>query len=131
MKVLKYQMPLVVWAVIVYFVSVDPDLRRMFNAFAGWDKIIHALLYFVLCWLAWRAFTKQDFSSTVRRSASLGAFIFCIVTSVMDEYNQSFFPGRTPEFFNVVADIGGALLFVAMAWLRHRPDSEIMDNPKG
>lgn len=124
MKALKYQVPLVVWAVIVYFLSVDPDLRRMFNTSAGLDKIIHALLYFVLCWLAWRAFHKQDLYSMLRNGAFLGAFIFCLVYSVMDEYNQSFIPGRTPEFFNVVADMGGALLFIAIAWLRHRPDGE-------
>ena len=67
----------------------------------------------------------------LRQRAFLGAFIFCVVSALMDEYNQSFIPGRTPEPMNVVADTGGALLFIAIAMLRNRPDANDEEHKQG
>lgn len=124
MRLLKYQFPPVLWAILIYFFSTIPNLNVILNIPAGADKIVHAGLYFILCWLTWRAFHEQHSFLILKNGAMLGAFIFCLVYGMLDEYHKSFMPGRIPEFYNVVADTGGALLFIAVALLRYRPPSQ-------
>ncbi len=106
------------WVVIIYLLSAIPNVQDMFNFPPGVDKIVHAVFYFVLCWLAWRAFYHQDTFPMMRNSAFLGAFIFCVAFCVLDELHQMFVPGRSSDLYDAIAAAGGALLFVAIASLR-------------
>jgi VanZ family protein len=71
----------------------------------------------VLCWLVYRAFYNQRYLPFVRRAPLLGAFLFSVVYGVMDEYHQRHVPGRISDVNDLLADAGGALLFVGIAWL--------------
>ena len=118
--VLKYQIPPLVWVIVIYLLSAIPNIHLTFKTPPGTDKLVHAILYFVLCWLVWRAFHYQVSLPMMRNSALLGAFIFCVAYGFLDEYHQTFTPGRDSDFYDVIADTGGALLFVAIASLRSR-----------
>lgn len=100
----------------------------MFTTPAGTDKIVHALLYFILCWLVWRAFYHQHAFQQMRNNAFLGAFIFCVVYGLLEEYHHTFLPGRDPDILDVMADAGGALLFIAIASLVLRRQKEPEEN---
>jgi VanZ family protein len=128
--VLKYQVPPVLFAVLIYFLAAIPNVHLIIQLPVGADKIVHAVLFFVLCWLMWRAFYYQHTLPVIRNSAILGAFIFCVIYGILDEYHDSFVPGRSADFFDVVADAGGALLFVAIASLRRLHRREIEENPQ-
>ncbi len=121
-RILIYQLPPFVWAILIYFLTAIPGIQLVLAAPAGIDKLIHAALYFILCWLTWRAFYRQEWYPALKEGAPLGAFIFCVVYGFLDEYHQSFIPGRSPEFYNALADTGGALLFIALMLLRHHPN---------
>lgn len=54
----------------------------------------------------------------------MGAFIFSAVYGLMDEYHQSFVPGRTVDFYDFLADCGGALLYTAIFWLFQRRNGD-------
>jgi VanZ family protein len=118
MNFLKYQFPPVLWIIVIYSLSAIPNLQQLFRFPLGVDKLAHAVFYFVLCWLVWRAFRQQHAFPIMRNGALLGAFIFSVAFCSLDEYHQMFVPGRNSDFNDVIAAAGGALLFVAIASLR-------------
>lgn len=54
----------------------------------------------------------------------MGAFVFSAAYGVLDEYHQSFVPGRSVEFYDFLADCGGALLYTAIFWLVQRRNGD-------
>jgi VanZ family protein len=106
-NVVKYQVPPVLFAIGIYFLSAIPNIHLIVNPPQGADKFVHAFLFFVFCWLVWRAFHHQGIFLLMRKGALLGAFIFCVVYGSLDEYHHSFVPGRSSDFFDLVADTGG------------------------
>jgi VanZ family protein len=116
----KYQLPPILWIVLIYFLSSLSNFHVRFKIPPGTDKFVHAVIYFVLCWLTRRAFFVQERFSSIRRYALMGAFIFSVVYGALDEYHQGFVPGRTVDAYDLMADAGGALLFVAVYWLLQR-----------
>ncbi len=125
---LKYQLPPLLWVVVIYLLSSLPNPQLRFKIPPGSDKVLHAIIYFVLCWLSRRAFYHQDFFSPLRRSAYLGAFVFSVVYGFLDEYHQTHVPGRTWELYDLMADAGGALLYVAIAWMLQRREGNSAGN---
>ena len=61
----------------------------------------------------------------------MGAFIFSAAYGVLDEYHQSFVPGRSVEFYDFLADCGGALLYTALFWLLQQRNGDSTQLPKG
>lgn len=82
--------------------------------FDGIDKVVHVGSFFVLT-LAWR-WAGLD----ARLMLALG-----VVLAAVTEYGQGLLPWpRSPEFFDVLADVAGVVLGVAMwpmaRWIRER-----------
>ena len=127
----KYQLPPILWLLLIFLLSAAPYLHLRIKTPPGTDKIVHAFIYFVLCWLSRRAFFHQSAIPAFRRSATLGAFVFTVVYGVLDEYHQAFVPGRTADIYDLMADAGGALLFVAILWLRQPRTQEEPAGPQG
>ncbi|HTY36484.1 MAG TPA: VanZ family protein [Bacteroidota bacterium] len=124
MNFLKYQLPFLVWAIIVYVVSAIPFLQRFMYTPPGIEKIVHAVLFFVLCWLTWRLFYNQEGFPVMRGAALLGSFLFCLVFGFLDEYHHNFVSGRSADMNNVIANVGGAMLFVAISLLRRHKSAK-------
>ena len=118
---IKYQFPPLLWIAIIFTLSSIPRLQLTFESVLGADKMAHAVMFLVLCLLVRRAFFYQDFFPLLKTYALLGAFIFAVVYGILDEYHQTFVPGRVSDFYDVLADTGGALLYVGISWLTRRP----------
>ncbi len=114
-----------------------PIFTRLFGAFtdAHWELFHHLVRksgHFVgygtlgILWLrAWLrtfvAWTQWTLAQWRMRSAAL-AILGTFLTASADEYHQTFLPGRTGQFSDVLLDTCGALLFtliVALQWKRH------------
>jgi VanZ family protein len=121
-RFLKNQLPPVMWVILIYFLSATPTTRLTAQAPPGVEKLVHAFLYFILCWLMWRAFFFQNSFPIMRNGAYLGAFVFCAIFGILDEYHHNFMTGREADIFNVVANVGGALLFVSIASMKRRKE---------
>ncbi|OGU18553.1 MAG: hypothetical protein A2059_01150 [Ignavibacteria bacterium GWA2_55_25] len=80
----------------------------------GLDKIFHAIMWFVLCFLTRRAFFFQERFGWLRRHDIWAALMATTLYGGLDEYYQSFVPARTSDIADVVADFTGALLFVLL-----------------
>ena len=130
MNFFRYQFPLFAWAIVVYFISAFPNISMLLHAPMGVEKIVHAFLFLVLCWLVWRFFFNQQGLPMLRNGALLGAFAFCVFFAVLDEYHHNFVSGRPADPYNVLANIGGALLFVAMSSLKRHGNEKNEKTPK-
>lgn len=85
-------------------------------AFPGADKLVHAGMYAVLGALLARAIGPGA------PQRALGLLLTAVVLfAAIDEWHQRFIPGRTPDVFDGIVDIAGAIVgFVAVARLLRR-----------
>ncbi len=116
-----YQLPAVLWAAAIFIESAIPakEIPRLPH---GSDKVIHATLFFIFCWLTHRALKFQNFAWLSRISLFI-AIVGTAIYGFTDEYHQIFVPGRTPDVYDLLADILGAsiyLLIIAIAEERRR-----------
>jgi hypothetical protein len=113
--VLKYHLPPIVWIIGCVVFAYVPDLLFRTNLPLGLGKFVHATVYFILCWLVRRAFSHQELVLQLKQRSLLGAFIFSAVYGLLDEFHNEFLPGHSAGALDLVAGVGGALLYVAIA----------------
>lgn len=107
-------LPLAAWLGLIFYLSAQPDFPRPQS-----DLLVdllgigaHMLLFGVLAVLWVRGLQGQ------RRSLPL-AFLLTMVYALLDEFHQSFVPGRTADPMDLVFDGVGALLGLTVwTWLR-------------
>jgi len=75
-------------------------------------KAAHMFLYFTLALLLLAAL-----SLWVRRRRAPAALALCALAAALDEYHQTFVPGRSGELRDVLVDLGGAAAALALAAL--------------
>lgn len=76
-------------------------------------KTAHMFLYFTLALLLLAVL----FLWTGRERALPAAFFLCAAAAALDEYHQTFVPGRSGEIRDVLVDLGGVLAALALAAL--------------
>lgn len=108
-QIVIYQVPFVVYASLIFIVSSfsklpTPDLGLTFA-----DKIIHLIEYGLFSLLALRGLLHPPvcLSTAIAYSLAIG---ITVIYAALDEYHQSFVPGRNADAFDVLADIFGAIL---------------------
>ncbi len=136
---LKYWLPIVLWAVLIFAASGDrqssqrssriigPLVRWMFPQMAeenvndivtGVRKCAHVTEYAILAWLLWRALRKP-----VRRDSrpwnwklALVAWACAVLFAASDEFHQAFVPNREATVRDVMIDATGAALALGAIW---------------
>ena len=88
---------------IFYLSSKSLALPKMLS---DTDKIIHAIVYFILAVLLYFSF----FKSGLRKYLLLITVIFTVIYGISDELHQYFVPGRIASIGDVIADSFGAIL---------------------
>jgi VanZ family protein len=130
-NVLKYQLPPLLWILVTFVFAYFPDLFFNIKLPRGADKIVHAGVFFVLCWLVQRAFYRQEAIPQLKKSSFLGAFIFSCVYGILNDFHQDFLPDRSSDIYNLLAAAGGALLYIAIASLLSQRKNGESGEPKG
>jgi len=95
------------WAGLIYFLSDQPGMD-VIPLFPGQDKIFHAIVFGVLGFLvlgAMHARARGYSPAQVWTAVVLTAFY-----GMLDEFHQTFVPGRTADTWDVVADVSGGML---------------------
>ena len=100
-------MPAVAWAVVIFILSSIPGDELPDEPFDMFDKLVHAVIFGVLCLLIYRAFQFQNFNRFLKEFSILVAFMFIIAYGILDEYHQKFIPGRYPDPADALADVIG------------------------
>jgi VanZ family protein len=131
-------MPAIVWMALIFVGSTDmlsaehtsrflvPFLRWLdpqisfatLNAIQlGIRKLGHLTEYAILAMLLWRALrggTRWQAKMPILFFAAVAA---CVIFAVSDEFHQSFIPSRTSSPYDVMIDVCGAFLGLAICWM--------------
>lgn len=98
----------------IFYVSSEPDVAEVATALVS-DKILHGLAYALLAVLVTRALSG-GLPRRLRGSHVIAAILITIAYGASDEFHQSFVPGRSAEWIDLLADAGGALTGTAACW---------------
>ncbi len=104
----RYQLPALVWAGIIYFVSSLHKVPTPSLDMLSWDKAAHFGVFAIFGILLVRAF----------KGCLVPAFVVGVGWGALDEVHQLFVAGRTSSVYDFIADaagvitaVGGVLLF--------------------
>jgi len=118
-RFLWYHFPLILYAILVIGVSSVRNLRGPHVDFIALDKLAHFVEYALFALLTWRSFSNLS-SRLSANTALLLSLLFLAVFALIDEYFQSFIPGRHADAADWATDILGAFLVLALLWIRRR-----------
>ena len=108
---------LILYCALIYWLSNQSTLPTP-ELFQHQDKVIHAGAYFVMAIFALRALRHVISSLAMLLLSSL---VFCSVYGMLDEWHQSFVPGRMCDINDWLADTVGAMIFLGWYyWYRLR-----------
>lgn len=91
---------------LIYWLSDQSSIKIPLDFDLG-DKIIHAGAYFIMAVFAWLSFFPII---KTRLATVLAVFLFCAIYGFLDEWHQSFVPGRVSDLFDWYADMLGAAI---------------------
>ena len=132
---LKYWLPVLIWLAIIFIGSTDlmsaEHTSRIIGPILRWFKpdvsgetiaraqfIVrkagHVSEYAILATLIWRALRRAAQRKQRMSSLFIGAWLACAIFAATDEFHQSFVPSRTASPVDVMIDICGALLGLAI-----------------
>jgi VanZ family protein len=98
---------------VIFAVSSIPDVGAVPGGFS--DSAAHTAEYTVLGALLLRAFAGGEWRRVAWRTV-LTAIAVSALYGVTDEWHQSFVPGRTSEWRDVMSDATGASIGAATVW---------------
>ncbi|MFQ5818131.1 MAG: VanZ family protein [Terriglobia bacterium] len=103
-----------------FFPDISSAAIALVNTFLR--KGAHVAGYFVLGFLLWRAL-RADASARWHGGWAAGAFLLTVAFGGLDEFHQSFEPGRTGAVVDVGFDAAGAALALLWVWWRAHASS--------
>lgn len=113
--ILLYWLPAVCWMLAIYYFTTIPysDVPRPVQ-----DKLLHAIVYFILALFIFIAFRR-----TVRCSFSRSSWVilaWCLIYAFLIQWNENHIATRAGEFDDWLADAGGsATLLLLLLLLKH------------
>src|SRR5947209_5414196 len=134
-RFVRYWMPLIIWMTLIFIGSTDvlsaEHTSRFLVPFLRWldpqiswaavnsiqiviRKVGHLTEYAILATLIWRALRSAESwkrSTLILFTVSL---LGCAVFAATDEFHQSFIPSRTSSVNDVIIDICGAAIALAI-----------------
>jgi VanZ family protein len=132
--------PVLAWMILIFAGSTDvlsaDHTSRLLVPFLRWldpqisfamiahinivlRKLGHLAEYAILAALLWRAL-RVTLKSTATLLIGAIALITSALFAISDEIHQSFVPSRTPSQHDVLIDICGAIIGLAICWLLMR-----------
>ena len=113
---LKHNKWALLWAMLIFILCMIPgrDLPKFsWLDFFGFDKVIHAGLFFVLAVLLIKGFSEQSDFSILRNSPRLSVLLICIPYGGALELMQgAFYIERTADMYDFIANSFGCFLGV-------------------
>jgi len=132
---LKYWLPAILWMALIFAGSTDvlsdANTSRFIVPFLHWiyphisdhaanvinigiRKLGHVSEYLILAMLLWRALLQGANWKARLSILFVATLLACAAFAAGDEFHQSFVPTRTPSIRDVLIDICGALVGIAI-----------------
>ena len=102
------------WAALIFALSSIPDLGGSEPVVRYQDKVAHFFIFGILGFLTTRAVVFSCREAGWR--SVFAGLIFIAVYAALDEFHQSFVPGRSVEVADFMADFLGAGVFVLIGY---------------
>jgi len=102
--------PALLWSIVIFALSSIPGNQLPMPGWWSADKFVHGAVYGVLgalCWRGVRATWAREHGAAMQ---IIAAVALTGLYGITDELHQAFTPRRSPDPFDVVADIVGGLL---------------------
>ena len=106
-------LPVLLWAALLFCLSSVPGEKIPSFHFSLSDKLAHCFVYGVFGALSFRAVRLT--TRLGRWSAILAVALLAAGYGISDEIHQMFVPERSPEVFDVMADVVGGTLGAIVA----------------
>jgi VanZ family protein len=113
-QLIRYQLPAILWAVLIFVSSSIPSDRLPPLGVFGIDKVIHFVMFFVFCLLAHRAFRFQSGVEVLSRHNLIFSIAVTILYGISDELHQILVPGRQSSVYDALADALGGLFYAGL-----------------
>ena len=112
-------LPPLAWIALSFYLSHQPSLPYPGGFDAKFISTLgHVGVFGVLAVLIWWTLGLTSLSSGRR---AMLAVLLTVAYGFMDEWHQSFVPGRTPDWRDIVADtVGATLAMLAVLWIERR-----------
>lgn len=114
---LKFWFPVIIYAIIIFWVSSQQQPFGVEIEIVGLDKILHIIEYAILGFLLARAFAGSSEKISIR-DLVLITFIIGTLYGLTDEFHQHFTPGRVVSILDLISDaissFLGAVIFKAL-----------------
>lgn len=110
----RYQLPAILWALLIFASSSIPGRDFPHINIPNIDKVVHFCYYFVFAILVARAFRSQSHFPDLSRFSLVLSFLLATGYGVSDEAHQLFVSGRSSDSQDLLADMGGAFVAVAI-----------------
>lgn len=116
---MKQLLPFFAWTILVFAVSSIPRLSGDEFGVPAWsDKVAHFLEYLILAFLFYRGIRGE------RWRMGVPAWLIVLATGLaiasVDEYHQSYIPGRDSNIFDWIADMAGVASGTMLGMRRYR-----------
>jgi len=113
LQTIRYWLPVFFVLSVIFYLSSLPPTEIPQIDFPYIDKIVHLLIYCALGFAISRALTasvRNYVSWEEYRSRIFASILLATLYGVSDELHQSYVPGRSVEFLDLVADAIGSIL---------------------
>ncbi|MFH1129121.1 MAG: VanZ family protein [Patescibacteria group bacterium] len=123
-KFLKFWLPVVVWAGLIFVLSSIPSLKTNLEQDFLLRKIAHIVEFGILTFLLYRAISAQGLPAGKAGGspcrAIIYSFIFALFYAFSDELHQYYVPGRHCSLKDVGIDSVGILIFSLACYYKNR-----------
>jgi len=107
------QVPMILVMGTIFFLSHQTGSDLSLPSFPGSDKVAHLIAYGVLGATVFFAFTPGKRCSFPRKYIIM-AVLVALIYGILDEFHQSFIPGREVSAGDVLADLTGGIAGVLL-----------------
>ena len=127
MNHIKYKIPALLWAILLFLLSSLPGSSVPSIGFDYEDKIAHFVVYGIFGYFLAMAFARRENPGDFRRI--LIGLLLGLLYALSDEFHQSFVPGRFPSVSDLIADcvglLSGGWVFRMLPFLSKRESPEV------
>ncbi|MBI1805348.1 MAG: VanZ family protein [Ignavibacteriae bacterium] len=125
----RYRLPAILWAMLIFIGSSIPAKAFPMLKIFDFDKLIHVVIFFGFGTLVYRALAPSIGNPTFSWRRAIVAILVVGAYGILDEFHQSFVPGRTPDIWDATADtIGGIVsvisIYIYYRWKSIKPQTE-------
>jgi len=128
MRFVRYQLPAFIWGSGIFVSSSLPSASLPKLEFFGLDKLVHVAVFSLFAVFTHRAIKFQDRYPLLSTNNLLLTVIITVVYGVIDELHQYFVPGREVSISDILADLLGSILYVAIASMKARRSARVRQN---